>query len=55
VLVRLDLLRVDSPVAIFLFDGHERHDVEPVLGEYKPILHGNLAGRFSCLDHLCVE
>jgi hypothetical protein len=55
VLIRLDLLDVDPPVAVLLFHGHERDDIEAVVGQSKAIPDGYLACGLARLDDLRIN
>jgi hypothetical protein len=55
VLVRLNPLRADPPVAVLLFHGYERDDVESVVGQSKAIADGNFARGLACLDDVHIN
>ena len=55
VLVGLDLLGIDSPVAVLLLHSHKRDDVEPVIGQSKAVPDGYLTRGFSRLDDVRVN
>jgi hypothetical protein len=55
VLIRLDLLDVDPPVAVLLFHGHERDDIEAVVGQSKAIPDSYLACGLAHLDDVRIN